>query len=207
AEPSAVRSPARCPSTAAARPCRDRHMARRPLGMAARSSLGGRPFTTRVLFCVATMAIAGCNGATQQGAGDGGSGGAGGAGGGGGARSCGGIAGLACDVGSWCDYPAGTCGSSDQQGVCTPRPQQACDLTTCSAVCGCNGKSYCNACVASLAGFDTTATPSCIKGNGADGDPCGKDGDCQSTLKCCRACGAVSCPLTCLAAPGGGCPP
>jgi hypothetical protein len=137
---------------------------------------------------------AGTGGAT----GSGGSAGIGGATGSGGGTGtiCGGIAGRACQTSEWCDFSSGSCGAGDQQGQC--RAQETCSVVDCSnVVCGCDGHSYCNACLAHLRGFDTTDSRSCIPGNGGAGIPCAADTDCQTGFKCCRACGAGDCPIAC----------
>jgi hypothetical protein len=73
-------------------------------------------------------------------------------------------------------------------------------------VCACGGKSYPSACAAHFAGFDVTASRSCIPGNGAAGANCGVDGDCMTGLKCCRIGGTPGSPLACYQVTGGQCP-
>lgn len=74
--------------------------------------------------------------------------------------SCGGIAGLSCAAGSYCDYPAtASCGAADQMGTCETKPD------FCPAVilpvCGCNGKTYNNGCEANRAGVSAHASGPC----------------------------------------------
>lgn len=65
--------------------------------------------------------------------------------------ACGGIAGLQCEASQWCDYPAdAACGAADQQGTCRARPEACAKIH--DPVCGCDGRSYGNACEANAAG-------------------------------------------------------
>ena len=110
---------------------------------------------------------------------------------------CGGLLGRTCSALQWCDFPGGTCGAGDQQGQCRS-PETCNNPTDCSnVVCGCDGNSYCNVYLAHLRGLDTTGSRSCIPGNGGAGIPCAADTDCLTGFKCCRACGALDCPIAC----------
>jgi hypothetical protein len=111
-------------------------------------------------------------------------------------KRCGGFTGKQCGPSEWCDYPGG-CGAADQEGDCQPMNEQGCPPTT-MVVCGCDGRAYRNACIAHFARTDTTDSPSCIKGNGGTGDPCGADGDCRMGWKCCTGGGAIGSPLVCM---------
>jgi hypothetical protein len=65
------------------------------------------------------------------------------------ARTCGGIADKPCDAGSYCKLPMGSCGGADIQGTCESIPQVCTDDFT--PVCGCDHKTYSNACRAAMA--------------------------------------------------------
>jgi len=80
----------------------------------------------------------------------------------GGAITCGGIAGAVCPAGMFCDFGAlAQCGAADQTGLCQPRPQVC--TTDCPGVCGCDGRFYCNACLAHSAGTDDSNKGDCIQ--------------------------------------------
>lgn len=73
---------------------------------------------------------------------------------------CGGFAGISCKDDEWCDYPEGiACGIADQFGTCRPRPEVCVQVYL--PVCGCDGKTYGNACQAAAAGLDVAHAGEC----------------------------------------------
>lgn len=83
------------------------------------------------------------------------------------ARTCGGFAGFICPDDLYCDFaPEARCGFADQIGTCKVKP------TVCTRehmpVCGCDGKTYGNACSAAAAGVSVQRSGAC---EGDDGEP------------------------------------
>jgi hypothetical protein len=113
-------------------------------------------------------------------------------------------AGNACAAGTFCDYGA-SCGDGGLAGVCAPVPEVCRDVD--APVCGCDGQTYDNACLAAVAGVSVVADGpcramtarrcggaadlSCGRGEYCDlGDQCGRDarrGTCEPLPQSCRA--------------------
>lgn len=111
---------------------------------------------------------------------------------------CGGIAGAACGKGQYCFYAKGACRTPDMQGVCKVRPK-ACTREY-RPVCGCNGRTYPNACVAASAGMSVLHTGKCRNAlkpaprrkricGGKAGRRCGRGEYCRIKTGDCRVVG------------------
>lgn len=129
-------------------------------------------------------------------------------------RMCGGIAGLQCPAKQYCSFaPEAHCGAADMSGTCAPIPD-ACTMQL-DEVCGCNDKTYGNACAAAQAGVSVAMKGPCAKPSAgspatsttiAEGGSCGTRGvnkECAPGSYCAykAQCGATDAGGTCTKRP------
>lgn len=94
---------------------------------------------------------------------------------------CGGLFGSVCPTTHYCDYAEpGACGRLDETGFCRPRPTE-CE-TECVEVCSCDGNTYCNACLALMAGRDIEHEGPCGGGDHCAAIDAYGIGDCDLSL-------------------------
>jgi hypothetical protein len=88
-------------------------------------------------------------------------------------------------------------------GTCTPRPAAAtCPVyKVCPEVCGCDGKTYCDACHAHALGVSVATTGVCLAPT-CEGLEAAHDAEVQKAKQCCPLCAALQCATV---APSLGC--
>ncbi|MDB5214893.1 MAG: hypothetical protein JWO86_2820 [Myxococcaceae bacterium] len=75
-------------------------------------------------------------------------------------KGCGSWSNLGCNAGQYCNWkPADICGAADAAGTCAYKPEFCPDIF--SPVCGCDGKTYPNACNANSAGTSVSSASAC----------------------------------------------
>jgi hypothetical protein len=73
---------------------------------------------------------------------------------------CGGLRGMPCAADEFCDFPPdAACGLADGAGTCAPLPDDCSDVF--APVCGCDGATYSNACLANAAGTSVASNGQC----------------------------------------------
>jgi len=81
------------------------------------------------------------------------------------APACGGGFEPDCGAGQWCSYaPDNVCGILGRPGTCEARPQVCTRIYL--PVCGCDGKTYSNACTANFVGMGIAYAGTCRRHNG-----------------------------------------
>jgi hypothetical protein len=96
------------------------------------------------------------------------------------ACACGGTGNATCEEGTFCNLAMGTCASPGPSGTCLA-PPSTCAGEASSPVCGCDGKTYDNPCLAALAQVSIFSTGSCACG-GPDNTPCADSDYCDFGL-------------------------
>lgn len=101
-------------------------------------------------------------------------------------EACGGLEGLSCPDGQYCNIADGSCGAADQTGECTAIPDVCTDEFV--PVCGCDDRTYGNACEAAAAGVSVLREGACGEAcGGLQGLPCAEGQYCNFVDGSCGA--------------------
>jgi hypothetical protein len=103
---------------------------------------------------------------------------------------CGGPRSLTCRKTEYCLTPANTCPGSDQLGVCRARPQICPNVVI--PVCGCDGKTYANACEAARAGASVAHQGACTPPACTSSSDCAAGSFCQKPTGACGGTGTCA---------------
>ncbi len=97
-------------------------------------------------------------------------------------KACGGLLGISCAKGEYCNFPISTqCGSGDQMGSCAVMPL-GCNFNL-APVCGCDGNTYSNSCAAAGAGVSEQKKGYCtVECGGNLGNTCNAGQYCKYPL-------------------------
>jgi hypothetical protein len=76
---------------------------------------------------------------------------------------CGGPGQILCEKGSFCQYDSGSCGENEDAGKCRQVPEVCAKIFM--PVCGCDAKTYPNACVAAAEGQSVRTSGECVAGS------------------------------------------
>ena len=98
-------------------------------------------------------------------------------------RRCGARAGNTCQADEYCAYQIGEqCGAADAESTCQPRPRICTEGDEYKPVCGCDGKTHGNRCLAAFAGTGV------LKDGPCEGTPACKSGETKPADDGCNSC-------------------